>query len=484
MRHFRNWLSLAGGIIASGSLFAFLLLFAIDLFAPRSNPYLGILTYVVAPGFCALGALVAVSGAWIQRRHLRKVPTESTPHGLVIDLSRPRDKRLLGGFLLGAAVFLFLTAIGSNKTYHYTESVQFCGQACHTPMKPEYTAYLRSPHARVDCTDCHVGPGASAYVKSKINGVHQLYCALRGNYPRPIRTPIKNLRPAQETCEQCHWPQKFVGSLDRTYSHFLADETNTPFAVRLVLKVGGGDPETGLFGGIHWHMNLANKVEYIATDEQRQVIPWVRLTDRNGKVSEYRAAGFTDDPATRVIRRMDCLDCHNRPAHRFSSPNDAVDRAIASGRIDPSLPWVKSNDVDVLIQSFPSEKAAMDKIAAGLREKFSSAPQLASLVAEVQRIYRANFFPEMKSDWRAYPDNLNHKDWAGCFRCHDGMHKTSDGKKKIQASDCNACHTILAQGNAEQLTKLNPKGHSFFHIDAINEDFNCNNCHTGAFPKQ
>jgi len=379
---------------------------------------------------------------------------------------------------------LLLTAIGTSRSYHYSESVQFCGQACHTPMKPEYTAYLHSPHARVECTDCHVGPGASAFVKAKINGVHQLLGVVRGNYPHPIKTPIKNLRPARETCEQCHWPQKFVGNLDRTYSHFLADETNTPFSVRLILKVGGGDSMHGQPGGIHWHMNLSNKVQYIATDEKRQVIPWVRLTDQSGTVTEYRTPSFKDDPNKYVIRTMDCLDCHNRPAHRFSSPNDAVDRAMEAGRIDRSLPWVKSNAVAVLTQNYATEPEALEKISSVLRAKFSGAPQLASLVSEVQRIYSASFFPEMKADWRSYTENLNHKDWAGCFRCHDGSHKASDGKRSIQASDCNSCHTILAQGSGEQLEKLNPKGYSFFHIDAINEDFTCNNCHTGAFPKQ
>jgi hypothetical protein len=303
------------------------------------------------------------------------------------------------------------------------------------------------------------------------------------NYDRPIKTPIKNLRPAQDTCEQCHWPQKDVGNLDRTYTHFLADETNTPFSVRLILKVGGGDANGGAANGIHWHMNLANKVEYVAADAQRQVIPWVRFTDKSGKVTEYRAPGFTNAPAPHAVRTMDCLDCHNRPAHQYSSPNEAVDRAMAAGRIDPALPWVKSNAVALLIQPYSTEKEAREKIAIGLNTQFANSPQAKTLISEVQRIYSANFFPEMKADWRAYPNNLNHKDGAGCFRCHDGLHKTSDGAAKIQSSDCNSCHTILAQGAGAELAKLNPKGHSFFHLDAINEDFTCNSCHTGAFTK-
>jgi hypothetical protein len=477
---FRNWLTLAGFVITVGGFFAFLLLFAIDLFADHSNPYMGILAYVVAPGFMFLGLVVGCVGIWIARRESR---APGGPRRLIIDLSKPAHRRTMGGFVACGILFLLVTAIGSTRTYRYTSSTQFCGQACHEPMKPEYTTYQHSPHARVECTACHVGPGAGWYVKSKINGVRQLYATLVNDFERPIKSPM-NLRPAQDTCEQCHWPQRDAGTLDRTYHHFLSDETNTPFSVRLLLKVGGGDPSRGPAGGIHWHMNLANKVEYIATDERRQVIPWVRFTDPSGNVTEYRTADFKDEPAKHQIRIMDCIDCHNRPAHRFQAPNDAVDVAMAAKRIDPALPWVKSNTVFALLQNYATENEALEKIEASLRKTYSQATQVESLVREARNIYRKNFFPEMRSDWRAYPDNLNHKDGAGCFRCHDGLHKTADGKRSIKASDCNSCHTILAQGSGEQLTKLNPEGHKFFHIDSINEDFSCNTCHTGGIQKE
>src|ERR1051325_1944224 len=231
-------------------------------------------------------------------------------------------------------------------------------------------------------------------------------------------------------------------------------------------------------------MNVANRIEYIATDEQRQVIPWVRLTDTNGVATVFQTDKFKGDPAAHTIRTMDCLDCHNRPAHHFRAPNDAVDLAMAAGRIDPRIPLVKSNVVAALTGVYATEEDALQKIATFLNAKYPAQPKTAALIGEVQRLYQANFFPEMKADWRSYPNNLGHKEWPGCFRCHDGLHKSTDGKTKIQASDCNSCHVILAQGSGEQLDKLNPKGYSFFHIDAINEDFSCNNCHTGAFPKE
>jgi hypothetical protein len=314
--------------------------------------------------------------------------------------------------------------------------------------------------------------------------VHQLLAVFTGDYHRPIQTPIRNLRPAQDTCEQCHWPRKFSGNLDRTYRHFLADETNTPFAVRLLLKVGGADPAQGPVSGIHWHVSQDNRIEYLATDERRQVIPWVRVTNPQGVVTEYRAPRFNDDPHKYEIRKMDCIDCHNRPSHRFRTPNDAVDLAISLGAIDRGLPWVKSNAVAVLIQPYRDEAGAMQNIAATLRAKYAGAARVDTLVAAVQDIYRQNFFPEMKADWRAYPENIGHKNWPGCFRCHDGMHKTANGGKTIPASDCSACHIILAQGAGAELEKLNARGNTFMHIDAEYENFDCASCHTGAFIKQ
>ena len=411
-RLLRNWFSLAGAVLSASAFFAFLLLFAIDIIAHNGNPYMGILAYVVAPGFLFVGIGMMAAGAWIQRRHQRRAHPEAKPHRLSFDFSRPADRRKFGYFALASGVFLLCTAIGSYQSYQVSESVQFCGTACHTPMKPEFTAYKLSSHARVSCVECHVGHGAQAFVEAKMNGVHQLVGVMTGDFERPIKTPIRNLRPARETCEQCHWPQRFSGNLDRTYQHFLADETNTPFAVRLTLKVGGADPAHGTPGGIHWHVSQDNKIEYLATDDRRQVIPWVRVTDPKGVVTEYRAPNFTNDPAAFEIRTMDCIDCHNRPAHRFRSPNDATDLALALGKLDRTVPWLKSNVVAVLTQTYDTEAHALENISTTLRAKYSATPvaNVDALVKEAQTIYAGNFFPEMKADWRAYPENLGHKD--------------------------------------------------------------------------
>jgi nitrate/TMAO reductase-like tetraheme cytochrome c subunit len=474
---FRNWLSLTGLVIMVGSLFSFTLLLLLDAMAHFANPYIGILTYLVAPGFLVIGLFIGGLGAFLRHRQIVKTSGPLPP--LRIDLTRPRDRRLFGLFLAGSVVFLLISAVGSYKTYHFTESVQFCGQACHGVMKPELITYLHSPHARVACAECHIGKGAAWYVRSKLSGTYQVYATIAKKYPRPIPTPVKNLRPAQETCEECHWPKKFVGSLERSYAYFLGDETNTPFTVRMLLNVGGGDPTHGPEGGIHWHMNVKNKIEYLATDEARQKIPWVRMTDQQGVVTEFRMPRFTNRVDEANVRRMDCMDCHNRPAHRYQSPNSAVNLSMELRKIDRSLPYIKTNALFALTRSYTNDTQALQSIATLLSERYPGDARIRPTIDAVQEIYTNNFFPEMKASWKVYPDNIGHKDWPGCFRCHDGLHKTPDGKRSVKANDCTACHTILAQGQGAELEQFTPKGQKFKHPgDEV--DGACNDCHTGG----
>jgi NapC/NirT cytochrome c family, N-terminal region len=479
----RNWVSWIGLLLAGSALFAFLLLFAIDVFAGHRNPYLGILAYLVAPLFFVLGVVLTLLGALLQRRTERRAMRAAEPLVIKIDLSRPRDRKILAIFAGGSVAFLFLTALGSYQTYQYTESVEFCGQRCHLPMEPEFVASQHSAHARVECVACHVGPGATAYFKTKLNGVKQLYHTVANDFERPIRVTSANPRPPQAICEQCHWPKRYVGNVERTYRHFLSDEKNTPFTVRLLLNVGGADPANGPEGGIHWHMNVANKIEYITTDELHLNIPWVRMTNPQGIVTVFRTADFKGDPANYQIHRMDCMDCHSRPAHKVHSPNQAVDLALATGRLDPKVPWVKSKVVAALVKPYKTKPQALQEIAKSLHEAYPNPAQAEPIIEETQAIYRANFFPEVKLDWRTHPDFVGHKDWNGCFRCHDGNHVAADGKMSIKASDCKACHVIIAQGSGAALNQVNPQGFNFIHIDTEYSDFACADCHTGGIQK-
>jgi hypothetical protein len=241
---FRNWISLAGIAIAASSLFSFLLLLTLDYFAKEESPYLGILTYLVAPAFLAIGLFLSAPVGFASAKRAR-AEKRGMPFRFYIDLSLARHRKYLGVFLVTAAVLLLISSVGSYQTYHVTKSVQFCGTACHSVMEPQFVAYQHSPHAQVECTACHIAPGAKSFVQAKLGGLHQVYQAVLGEVERPIKG-WESVHINQRTCETCHWPKRFVGNLDRTYVHYLDDATNTPYAVRMLLKVGGGDPTHGL----------------------------------------------------------------------------------------------------------------------------------------------------------------------------------------------------------------------------------------------
>jgi len=475
---FRNWVSLAGSAIAASAVFSFVLLFILDYFAKETSPYLGILTYLVAPAFLFIGLLLICLGWFLHRRKRARAVKGGTPFRFFIDLSLPRHRKYLGVFLGTAAVLLLISSVGSYQTYHVTKSVQFCGTACHSVMEPQFVAYQHSPHAQVECTACHIAPGAKSFVQAKLGGLHQLYDTVIGEVERPIKS-WERVHIKQETCEQCHWPKRFVGNLDRTYVHYLDDSTNSAYTVRLLLKVGGSDPTHGPVGGIHWHMNVANKVEYVATDEKRQKIPYVRVTDGNGKVTEFVTKGFTNDPVKHTLRTMDCMDCHNRPAHHFRTPNDSVDLAMWMGKISTKLPAVKRAAVLALTKPYATKEEGLKGIETSLREKFPGHADVTTAIAEVQRIYNTYYFPSMKTEWSIYPNNIGHKDFPGCFRCHDNEHKTPDGKRSLKGNDCNACHTIVGESRGIDISHLDARGLKFKHPEEGWEDMRCSDCHNG-----
>jgi len=284
---FRNYISFGGAVIVTAAVVSILLLFLIELTQTTTNPYLGIVTYVILPAFLLFGILVIVIGMLIERRRRRRSPSSEIAAYPRIDLNEPRQRRIALTLLALSFVFVCASAFGSYRAYEYTESVEFCGQACHTVMKPEFVAFHATSHARIRCVDCHVGHGAESYARSKLSGARQLVALVRNNYSRPIETPVHNMRPANETCEQCHWPSKFHGAQLKTFNHYAYDEQNSLRQTRMFINVGGGDPASGPVAGIHWHMNLGNEITFIASDKQRQVIPWIRVKDRNGKVTEY-----------------------------------------------------------------------------------------------------------------------------------------------------------------------------------------------------
>jgi nitrate/TMAO reductase-like tetraheme cytochrome c subunit len=488
-RLINNKISLVGMALAVVALANIIFLFLVDLVSTQSSPYIGILAYMIMPGILIFGLVLMVVGMILERRRRARGLPDPTKFPR-IDLNNPEQRSSVAFVLSFIVIFALLSAVGSYKAYEFTDSVQFCGQLCHTVMHPEFVAYSASPHARVACVDCHVGPGAGWYVRSKLSGMRQVYYTIRGTFPRPIPSPVANLRPAQETCEQCHWPRKFWGAELKSYTHFGADENNTPRAIRMLIKVGGGDPTLGpAGGGIHWHMNIANKIEYYATDEKRQNIPWVRVTDPQGKVTEYTTKDSPpkpEDVAKAEKRRMDCVDCHNRPTHIYVPPDLSVDRAMALNVIDASLPYIKQQGVSVLTADYKTSAEAQNaipqKINAFYQEKYpqlvsTKADSIKAATAELQRIYGTTFFPEMHVNWLTHPNNIGHFYSNGCFRCHDGNHVSADGK--VISKDCNSCHTLAAQEEGKEKLAAIPN-QQFQHPVDIGDlsAVNCADCHS------
>ncbi|HEV3512652.1 MAG TPA: NapC/NirT family cytochrome c [Candidatus Sulfotelmatobacter sp.] len=483
----RNPISLAGVALAIVSLANVFLFVLIDQIAVKPSPYIGILAYMVSPAFLILGLLLIAAGIFLERRK-HAAPSAFYPR---IDLNDPTQRSAVVSFLTFLVVFAVVSAAGSYKAYEFTESVSFCGQLCHTVMSPEYIAYQLSPHARVACADCHVGAGATWFVKSKLSGSRQVFATIFHTFPRPIPTPVKNLRPAQETCEQCHWPKKFYGGQLKDFNHYGNDEKNTLRQIRMLIKTGGGDPATGAPEGIHWHMNIGNKIDYVAADEKRQVIPYIHVEDLQGRVTEYYAKDSTltkDQIAKAPRHHMDCVDCHNRPTHIYVPPDQSVDQSLWARRLDASLPFIKQQAVTVLAANYPSTDAAMQGIAGGLQDFYekkypdvakSKQLEIRSAVAEVQQIFKRTTFPAMKVNWQTHPNNLGHYYYPGCFRCHDGQHVSSDGR--VISRDCNQCHTLMSQSEGVA-TAVIPAPAAFQHPVDIGDltQVNCADCHTGG----
>ena len=495
--YLRNWVSLVGAMIALISLFMIAFLFVVTVFWGKGGVYLGLVTYILLPGIMISGLILIPVGMVLQARREKRLKRVEEPGWPRVDLNNPKHRNAFFTFSAFTAIFLLMSAVGSYKAFHFTETVQFCGKLCHTVMKPEYTAYQRSPHARVVCVECHVGPGADWYVRSKLSGLYQVYATLANAYPRPIPTPIKSLRPAREVCEQCHWPQKFYAYKLRLETHYLPDEKNTRWDIQLIMKIGAKHPALGLREGIHWHINPDVKIEYIATDKQREEIPWVRYTNlKTGETVVYQDKNNPLNPkeiSKLEVRTMDCMDCHNRPSHDFQPPSKFINTAMTAGRIPTTLPNLKAVSLDLCAKEYPSTRAALKAISDGINDYYKkNYPEIyakkktliAKAIKGLQGAFSHNIFPEMKVRWSVHPNNLGHLESKGCFRCHNGTHVSDKGR--VIGRDCNLCHTIIAQGKPGKMEEAPIDGAlEFKHPVDIDEEWKesfCNDCHTGLNP--
>jgi hypothetical protein len=441
----RSRLSLLGAVIATVAFVLFVTLFVMEMLGFEGGPYLGILSYLLLPILVVVGVLLIPLGVW--RAKKREARGEKEPPLPVVDFNKPATRRALATFGLLSLVGVVVLAVGSFKAVHWMESVEFCGTACHTVMQPEYTAYQRSPHSRVACAECHIGAGADWFVKSKISGSWQLIAVTFKLYPTPVPTPVHNLRPARDTCQECHFPGKFSGDRLKVRVHYSEDEQNTELHNVLLMKVGGqhGRQSTG----IHWHVDPGVTIRYLS-DPSRETIYDVEMT-KDGQKTVFKAKD--EAPAGSEWRTMDCVDCHNRPTHIHRPPANEIDMAIDQGTIDKSLPFIKREGLRAVQVEYPSHEAARTGIAKDIADfyakNYPDAPKPAVEQAgkALGDIYSWNVFPAMKVTWNTYPNHIGHKDSPGCFRCHDRKHKSEDGAKI--SKDCDTCHTVLAEDDPD-----------------------------------
>ncbi len=442
-----NPISLAGGAVTTASGVIMIGYWVMELFGrPNDNPYLGIIFYLILPALFVLGLVLIPIGVYIRRKALLiagKIPATYPK----VDLNDRIFRHGLDIVLVATIVNLMIVSVASYRGASYMDSPQFCGQSCHV-MHPEYTAYKISPHSHVDCVDCHIGSGAESYFAAKVDGSKQLFEVALHRYPTPIPSPVQNLRPARIICEGCHTPARFVGEKLLVKSSFADDEQNSETQTVLVLHLGGLDGLSHLTGihGVH-----LGHIEYIATDTSRTNIPWVQRRNADGSDTVYAASALNGRMPQGERRVMDCIDCHNRAAHTFVTAEEAINRAMADGAINASLPWIHKEGLMLLKASYSSQAEAGAQIPAQLEAFYrTSDPAVLSAQADLVKkagqelalLYSQNVFPSMKVTWGTHPNHIGHMSYPGCFRCHDGDHTAKDGTAIPQ--DCAVCHNLLA----------------------------------------
>lgn len=443
----KHWLSLLGVALLATALISWLFVLPQQIRGHVDNPYVGIVVFLVLPAIFFTGLVLIPIGIHLSKRQIRKGLTE-----VVFDRKTALQRI---AWFFGVTTLLNIL-IGTQVTYRavkHMETPQFCGGTCHT-MNPELAAYQNSPHSRVECVECHVAPGAAGWISSKTNGIRQLIETVLKTYPRPIPSALESNRlvPARETCENCHWPQKFGGVRLRVFSKYADDEVNTR-SETVFLMLLGGNRISGIHGA---HFGPGVHIRFATADAKRQTIPWVEY--RNTDTGDVRTFVSPETPgAAKALPKfdMECVDCHNRPTHTFDLPERAMDRALALGNIPVTLPFIKKKGVELLKADYHTSKEAADKLPSALMNFYQqNYPDLYGRRTEdirqsgqtVLAIYKRNVFPELKVTWGTYPNNLGHMDFPGCFRCHDGSHTAGDGKTITQ--DCNSCHEPLAMDEA------------------------------------
>ncbi len=488
-----NWISILGALFAINALILIVVLFVHGLLTDHQNPYNGMFTFIIMPAILVIGLIMIPTGMMIKRFRVKK-DDQKWP---VLDMNNARQRQKLVLVSILTFLFMIISAVGSYQAFTFTESVEFCGKLCHRVMEPEHTTYLHSPHARVACVECHVGEGADWYVKSKLSGMYQVYSVIFHKYPQPISTPIKNLRPARETCERCHWPEKFYSRKMRTQRNYLTDSLNTEWNYSMLMKIGPNLAAEGLKEGIHWHINKDMRIEYVASTNDRETIPWVKYTNlKTGEVKIFQdEENKLDKKALDTLehRIMDCMDCHNRPSHNYKSATTYVDNALINGEIPKDLPLIKKVAMNVLKGPFTNTDSSLTYIRDSITNFYklgyptiyaSRKKDIEQAIKGILKEFSLNVFPYMRVTSSTYLNHIGHLESDGCFRCHSNRHKTDKGQ--VISKDCNLCHTIIAQGPTGKIkyTTIDSVMEFTHPIDVKDnwKTYFCTECHRQLYP--
>lgn len=441
----RHPVALVGVVLTTISAAVFLALAAAMIAGLLLNPYAGLIVFVALPLLFIVGLLLIPLGVRLDRRRATRTGGETA--WPVVDFNQRQTRRTTLAVLMLTAVNLTLLLLAGYGTLHWMESPQFCGQVCHTPMHPQWSAWSAASHRRVACVTCHIGEGADAFVHAKLAGVRQLWHVATSSYPRPIPPGASGMPEAIEVCGRCHDPARDHGVMTWTVKQYADDERATETTTTVRLHVGGPSRPTTAGRAIHWHADPDVVVEYVAVDSGRQTIPYVKVTGPARPVREYLVEGTTPEQIAAGTRRvMSCVDCHSATGHPISpTPEAAVDDALARGALPNELPFVRRESVRVVSATYPSSAEAQAAIERELREVYrrdagnAGADALGRAVSALQAVYGRNVFPEMQVGWGTYPNNIGHTASSGCFRCHDGR-STASGA--TISADCEFCHTL------------------------------------------
>jgi len=437
-----HWLSLLGAALVTTAGFSWLSVLPMQVRGHASNPYIGLIVFIAIPVVFCLGLALIPVGMYLGRRRARE--------GLGTVLDRAASvRRIVVFFALTTVANIVIATQGTYRAVEHMETVQFCGQSCHV-MLPEFTSHENAPHAHVTCVECHVAPGATGWMRSKMAGVRQLRDVTFNTFPRPTASGLESNRlvPAAQTCEACHWPGKINATRLRIIPGYKDDEANTATQTVLMMSV------SAIHGA---HLGSGIEIHYAAADAKRQSIPWVDYRNSNTNQSRtYLAQDATPEDIAKLKKyQMQCVDCHNRPTHAFQLPERAVNEALASGALPSTLPYLKKTSMEILKTEYASRQEAAQKIPAALQRYYrdkqpdvdaNRSGDIARAGSALLAIYNQNVFPDLKVTWGTYPNNLGHTDFPGCFRCHDETHATSD--KKTITQDCGVCHNALAVDEA------------------------------------